>query len=199
MDNTYYANPEPVSGLNNAQRYTMAIHWIGAGANLISGADLLHMDDLGRTLMYDPEVVSVADFTRFVRILVADRPAQAFCSQWPMRPLNPDDTAHPGGSNALQTQAWIAGPNESGTAVVVLANYGPDNGQGGYGTSENDVKLVSASLKTLGLAGNRWFVRRVLGGGGSGGGDHSDIGVATEKIESWLGPAESVMYKLQRQ
>jgi len=53
-------------GLSDVQRYSMAIHWIGAGANLITGSDLTHLDELGRKLLYDEEVMGVADFTRWV-------------------------------------------------------------------------------------------------------------------------------------
>ena len=120
-------------------------------------------------------------------------------SQWPMQPRNPDSTGSAGGPNASQTQSWVSGPNESGTAVVVLANYGPDEGSGGFGTSDNDIQLVTVSLDTLGLGGQSWSVRRVLGGGGSGGGDFSDLGVTSDQLSCNLGPGESVLYKLQQQ
>jgi len=115
-----------------------------------------------------------------------------------MQPRNPDGTRDPGGPAASQTQAWVAGPDENGTAVVVLSNLGPDEGSGGFGTGDTDVKLVNIALNRLGLGGSGWNVRRVLGGGGSGGEDHSDLGVATEKLESWLGPGESVLYRLTK-
>ncbi|EJD48125.1 glycoside hydrolase [Auricularia subglabra TFB-10046 SS5] len=182
MDNTYVGNAQDVSGLSDVQRYSMAIHWVGAGANLITGSDLTHLDDLGRKLLYDGELMDVAAFT----------------SQWPMQPRNPDSTPTPGGPDASQTQAWVSGPNPEGTAVVVLANYGPDEGSGGFGTHDGDVKLVTVNLGTLGIGGQSWSVRRVLGGGGHGGEDYSDLGVASEKLESWLGPGESVLYKLQK-
>ncbi|KAH7105540.1 glycoside hydrolase [Auriculariales sp. MPI-PUGE-AT-0066] len=182
MDNTYIGNPQGISGISDVQRYTVAIHWVGAGANLITGSDLLHIDDLGRKLLYDDEVMNVADF----------------CSQWPMQPRNPDNSGNPGGPDASQTQTWVAGPNEDGSAVVVLANYGKDEGSGGFGSSDNKVKLVGISLDNLGLGGASWSIRRVLGGGGHGGEDKSDIGIANDRLESWLGPGESVLYKLQR-
>ena len=65
MDNVYVDRSD-VSGLSDVQRYSMAIHWIGAGANLITGSDLTHLDELGRKLLYDEEVMGVADFTRWV-------------------------------------------------------------------------------------------------------------------------------------
>jgi len=121
-----------------------------------------------------------------------------------MQPRNPSGWGEPGANSARQVQAWIAGPDATGTgatAVVVLANYGPDPCLNGgcsptYGLDWGGVHLATAMLEDLGIAGRRWSVRRVLGGGGSGGGDHADIGDVDEKIECWLGPGESVMYKL---
>jgi alpha-galactosidase len=182
MDNTYVGNPQSLSGLSDVQRYSMAIHWIGAGANLITGSDQTTRDDLGWQLLYNDEAIYVADFT----------------SQWPMQPRNPDSSASPGSGTSQQLQAWIAGPNEDGTAVVVLTNLGPDQGQGGFGSKIRGVHLVSISLTNLGIGGNSWSVRRVWGGGGRGGPDHSDLGTATSKLESYLGEGESVLYKLQR-
>ncbi|KZW01332.1 glycoside hydrolase family 27 protein [Exidia glandulosa HHB12029] len=176
MDNLYVGNAQQMSGVSDVERYSMAIHWIGAGANLITGSDMTHLDDLGKELLFNDEAMDVANFT----------------SQWPMQPLL-------NGGAPSQLQAWIAGPNEKGTAVVVLANYGPDLGDGGFGTNSSDVQLVSAPLDVLGIAGSSWAVRRVWGGGGSGGGDHEDIGVTSDKLESNLGPGESVLYKIQRQ
>jgi alpha-galactosidase len=49
-----------------------------------------------------------------------------------MQPKNPFGTARPGSQASLQ--AWIAGPDtNSENAVVVLANYGLDQGNGGFG------------------------------------------------------------------
>lgn len=165
----------------------MAIHWIGAGANLITGSDMTRLDDLGRQLLHNTEAMSIAAFT----------------SQYPMQPRTPSGWGDAGANEARQVQAWIAGPNPDGMAVVVLANYGPDPCLSGgcattYGLDWGGVHTASVNLEDLGIGGSKWSLRRVWGGGGSGGGDHEDIGVADEKIECSLGPGESVMYKLQK-
>ncbi|KAM0478871.1 hypothetical protein ACHAPX_004848 [Trichoderma viride] len=187
MDNMYTGNAQALTGLSNVQRYTVAIHWVGAGANQITGSDLTQLDTLGQELLYDSEFKSVADFT----------------NQYPMQPKNPFGTASPGSQASEQLQAWIAGPDTANkNAVVVLANYGPDLGQGGFGKSLQGNQLVNISLSLLGIAEGQpngapgWSVRRVLGGGGAGGPDHSDIGVATSVLASNLGPGESVLYFL---
>ena len=182
MDNTYIGNPSSLSGITDQQRYSMAIHWVGAGANLISGCDLTHQDALGSELLYNSEAMSVAAFT----------------SQWPMQPRNPSGWGTVGADASMQLQAWIAGPNPQGTAVVVLANYGPDQGQGGFGTKWGGVHNISISLSDLGIGGSQWIVRRVWGGGGKGGPDHTDVGTWTDRVESWLGEGESVLYQFQK-
>lgn len=58
-----------------------------------------------------------------------------------MQPRNPGT----GQSKSKQLQAWIAGPDSDGQAVVVLANYGPDLGQGGFGTKLEGQQTVSFS------------------------------------------------------
>lgn len=187
MDNMYTGNAQSLTGLSNVQRYTVAIHWIGAGANQITGSDLSQLDTLGQELLYDSEFLSVADFT----------------AQYPMQPKNPFGTANPGSQASEQLQAWIAGPDTNNqNAVVVLSNYGPDLGQGGFGTSLQGVQLVNISFSLLGIAQGQpngspaWSIRRVLGGGGSGGPDHSTIGTSSSFIASNLGPGESVLYYL---
>ncbi|TAQ90988.1 hypothetical protein B7494_g720 [Chlorociboria aeruginascens] len=184
MDNTYIGNPSTVSGLSDVQRYTMAEHWIGAGANLISGSDLTHLDPLGMELLYNTEAMDVAAFT----------------AQYPMQPRNPLGSTTVGGNAAEQLQAWIAGPNST-TAVVILANYGPDPCLSGgctptYGTSLSDTQLVNITLTDLGIGGASWSVRRVWGGGGAGGPDHSTIGVTDQVMASNLGPGESAFYRI---
>ncbi|KAL1964963.1 hypothetical protein VTN77DRAFT_6163 [Rasamsonia byssochlamydoides] len=187
MDNMYVGNPQSLTGLSDVERYTVAIHWVGAGANLITGSDLTQIDALGQELLYDPEVLSIADFT----------------ANYPMQPKNPFNTADPGSQASSQLQAWIAGPDTNNqNAVVVLANYGPDQGQGGFGTSLEGVQLVNISLADLGIADGQpngapgWNVRRVLGGGGSGGADHTDLGITSTFMACNLGPGESALYKL---
>jgi len=189
MDNLYVGNAASLSGITDQQRYTVIIHWIGAGANLITGSQLKSLDTLGQELLYDSEALAVADFT----------------AVFPMQPKNPFNTADPGSQASSQLQAWIAGPdNANENAVVVLANYGPDLGQGGFGTSLQGVQLVNISLVDLGIANGQpngapgWNVRRVFGGGGSGGSDHANLGVTSTFLASFLGPGESAMYKLTR-
>lgn len=209
MDNMYVGNAQPIGGLSNVQRYTMAMHWVGAGANLIVGSDETRRDDLGYMLLTDNEVYGkdgVANFTQ----------------QYPMQPRNPSGWGTAGGNAAMQAQAWIAGqsnksgvacgaellisragPSPNGTAVVILSNYGPDpcyqQDCATYNLNWGGIHLVSINLNDLGLGSisNTWNVNRVWGGGGSGGSDHSTYTI-TDKVESMLGPGESVMYVLSK-
>lgn len=88
MDNAYVGNPTQITGLSEVQRYSVAIHWIGAGgfyflrflffsflahnfifillfagANYITGSDLTNLDSLGLELLYNEEAMFTADFT----------------------------------------------------------------------------------------------------------------------------------------
>ncbi len=189
MDNMYTGNAASLTGLTDQERYTVAIHWFSAGENQITGSDLTQLDALGRKLLYDPEILSIAAFT----------------ANFPMQPKNPFGTASPGSQASEQVQAWIAGPDASNeNAVVVLANYGPDQGNGGFGTAWQGIQLVNISLSLLGIANGQpnsapgWNVRRVFGSGGQGGGDHADLGVTATFLASNLGPGESAVYKLTR-
>jgi alpha-galactosidase len=178
------------------QRYSMATHWIAAGANLITGSDMTRLDPLGSKLLSDPEALAVADF----------------CAQFPIQPRNPLGWGKEGGNAARQAQAWIAGPDDKGVAIVVLSNYGPDpclkvknHCTPTYALDWGGVHNVSISLAELGLGttnapfgGSAWDVRRIWGGGGHGGPDHTDIGQWTERAECLLGPGESALYKLMR-
>ena len=67
---------------------------------------MTRLDTLGKELLYNTEALSVAAFT----------------SQYPMQPRNPDGWGDVGAKEARQVQAWIAGPDASGAAVVVLSN-----------------------------------------------------------------------------
>lgn len=188
MDNLMVSTPHASStwsGYNTVQRYAQAILWIGAGANLINGCDMTEVDALGKKLLTDSEVLEVASFT----------------SNWPMVPKNPSGSADPGGPNASQLQAWISGPNDNGSAVVILSNLGADecwDGECSYNTQLPGDQEVTISLGDLGIADGTWFARRVLGGGGRGGEDATDIGVVDSQIGSFLSEHESVLYKLQR-
>lgn len=196
LDNTFVGNPENISGLSDVQRYTQAAMWIGAGANIITGSDMTHLDTLGQQLLYDPEAMGVAAFT----------------AQYPMQPRNPSGWGTAGGNAAMQCQAWIAGPNNNGTAVVMLSNYGPDpcldKGNGctpTYGLNWAGNHNVSIGLDDLGIGqnqpngSNKWGVRRVWGGGGQGGQDHTGGWTVSDQIQSSLGPGETVMYVLTKQ
>ncbi|RFU33041.1 hypothetical protein B7463_g3274, partial [Scytalidium lignicola] len=189
MDNMYTGNAASLTGLTDQERYTVAIHWIGAGANLITGSDLSQLDSLGEELLYNPEALSIAAFT----------------ANYPMQPKNPFGTTQPGSQASEQLQAWIAGPDSNNeNAVVVLSNYGPDQGQGGFGTSLQGTQTVNISLSLLGIADGQpngaagWDVRRVWGGGGQGGSDHTDIGATSTYLSTNLGPGESALYNLTR-
>jgi alpha-galactosidase len=87
-----------------------------------------------------------------------------------MQPKNTFDTTQPGSQASEQLQAWIAGPDsDNENAVVVLPNYGPDQGQGGFGTSLQGTQFVNVSPGVLGIAPGQpngqdsWNVRTVLG------------------------------------
>lgn len=121
-------------------------HWIGAASNLIIGSDLTQLDGLGIGLLTDKDAMGVADFT----------------AHYPMQPRNPGT----GLDSAQQLQAWIAGPATApsgasdgtqwaqGDAVVLLANYGPDQGQGNFNTTLGGEQYVAAAFADLGISGS---------------------------------------------
>ncbi|KAL7958233.1 glycoside hydrolase family 27 protein [Trichoderma compactum] len=169
MDNLLVGNNATISGITDAQRQTVMTHYIGAGANLILGSDLTHLDKFGLNLLTNKAAHDVADFT----------------AQYPMQPRNPGT----GGQDAKQLQAWIAGPAPNGKAVVVLANYGPDLGQGGFnGTSTGD-EWVSASWEDLGIKGT-YSVHDVW--------NNKSLGKQKSGVKAKLGPGESVLLTLTR-
>ncbi|OAA55647.1 alpha-galactosidase [Cordyceps fumosorosea ARSEF 2679] len=88
--------------------------------------------------------------------------AAEFAATYPMSPRNPGS----GGQEARQLQAWIGGPEPGGgRALVVLANYGPDEGQGGFGSAMRGRQRVAASWEDLGLdTGGGYAVRNVWTG-----------------------------------
>ena len=65
MDNTFVENAAKLSGISDVQRYSVASHWLGAGASRISGSDQRAIDPLGRVLNgdTDAEARAIADFT----------------------------------------------------------------------------------------------------------------------------------------
>ncbi|KAI2779081.1 glycoside hydrolase family 27 protein [Daldinia loculata] len=167
MDNLFVGNPASVSGVTDDERQTIMTHWLGAGANLIIGSDLTNLDTFGLNLLTNPDAIAIADFT----------------SRHPMQPRNPG-TGLPG---SQQLQAWIAGPDASGVAVVVIANYGPDEGQGGFGTSLSGVQTIRVSWDDLGISGG-FEIHDVWA--------NNDLGAESSGLTVQLGEGQSVLYKL---
>jgi alpha-galactosidase len=135
MDNLFVANAENLTGVNDIKRATVMNHWLGAAANLILGVDMTRIDALGEKLITSKESVAAAKFF----------------AQYPMQARNPGT----GDNLARQLQAWIAGPSGN-EAYVLIANYGPDEGQGGFNTQLAGVQPVAVSLNDLGIAGKSW-------------------------------------------
>lgn len=168
LDNLFVGNAQSVSGITDAQRRTMMTHWIGAGANLIIGSDLTKLDKLGLSLLTNADALKVADFT----------------AKYPMQPRNPGS----GGQDAKQLQAWIAGPAD-GTAIVILANYGPDRGQGGFGGGRSGTQTISVSWENLGISGSH-RIHDVW--------KNKNLGVSRDGTKMQLGEGESVLLRLTR-
>ncbi|KAI8630700.1 glycoside hydrolase [Xylariaceae sp. FL1651] len=168
MDNLFVGNTALVSGVTDDERQTIMTHWIGAAANLIIGSDLTKLDDFGLNLLTNAAALTVADFT----------------ASFPMQPRNPGT----GAQSAKQLQAWIAGPDSTGQAVVVIANYGPDEGQGGFGTSLTGEQTVTVTWKDLGIQGS-FDVFDVWAG--------KDLGSEDAEFEVQLGEGQSVLYHLR--
>jgi alpha-galactosidase len=228
MDNTFVANNISLSGLHDAQRYTMAMHWIGAGANLYEGGDLTQVDALGRKLLWaDPAVHGGAGGI-----------AEQF-AEHPMQPRNPHSESCPphwpfvaGAGNPQQLQAWIAGPNAAGDALVIVSNLGADEDEADEGLTEGRSNKeeegggtfrtkcagshkLSISFVELGLAAEAQYEMAIVWDGRAGaaamrvsadselsGANEHLSGVVTKstigEVSVELGPWESVMYKLTR-
>ncbi|KAK4498252.1 hypothetical protein PRZ48_010909 [Zasmidium cellare] len=170
LDNAFIGNAENVTSVSDAMRTTIATHWLASGANLISGSDFTNLDDLGKKLLTLPEAwVDVANFT----------------ARYPMQARNPGT----GQNSSQQLQAWIAGPDESGDAVVVLVNYGPDQGQGGFNTSLEGTQNVTATWADLGITGS-YDVRNVW--------ESEDLGTFDGQISAQLDEGESQLLRFQR-
>jgi alpha-galactosidase len=144
MDNLFVGNPANVTGVSDTQRITIMNHWLGAAANLIIGSDLTQLDTLGLKLLASPQSAALATFS----------------AQYPMQPRNPGS----GNNLAQQLQAWIAGPSEANEAYVILANYGPDEGAGGFSTSLTGVQALTVTLSDLGISGQNWKFTDVWNG-----------------------------------
>lgn len=172
----------------------MAVHWIGAGANLITGSDRTTRDILGSMLKYDDEEATAL---------------AAFTATYPMQPRNPTGSPTVGGSDALQLRAWtrryragVVGepwlrllPPPSAEAPVSL--WGPV-------PTEGSAQLVTIPLTALGIGtgmengAEAWDVRRVGGGGGGGGTDHTDVGNWTDTADCNLDPGRACFTCLRK-
>ncbi|RFU31432.1 hypothetical protein B7463_g4907, partial [Scytalidium lignicola] len=144
MDGLFVANSQNQTGVDDKSRVTIMSHWIGAAANLILGSDMTNVDELG------------------LKLLTSDASAASsrFTAQYPMQPRNPGT----GNNLAKQLQAWIAGPSPQGEAYVLITNLGPDQGQGGFGTSLTGTQAVTVSWADLGITGGKWSVTDVWNG-----------------------------------
>jgi alpha-galactosidase len=143
MDNLFTVNGENLTGVNDLKRTTVMNHWLGAAANLIIGGDMTQIDQLGYKLITSKESIAAA----------------TFFAQYPMQPRNPGT----GDNVASQLQAWIGGPSGD-EAYVLIANYGPDEGQGGFGSQLAGVQNVTVSLNDLGIAGQSWVFTNIWEG-----------------------------------
>ncbi|KAJ3968403.1 glycoside hydrolase superfamily [Lentinula raphanica] len=164
MDNLYVGNSAPEDGVTDDERFTIMNHWLGAGSNLILGNDLTQLDDTGKAILTNAAAHSVADFA----------------AQHPMRPRNPGT----GEGDAQQLQAWIGGPDDSGKVVVILANYGPDEGQGGFNTTLSGVQNVTATWQDLGISGS-FAIQEVWKG--------QDLGTSNEQLSASLDEGQSLL------
>ncbi|KIE00088.1 alpha-galactosidase, partial [Metarhizium majus ARSEF 297] len=161
-------NSETLAGVNATQQQTIMTHGIASGSNLILDSDLTQLDgSLSHSLLLNASVLQLADFT----------------ARYPMQPRNPGT----GGQDAKQLQAWIAGPSEDSRAVVVIANYGPDQGQGGFNTSLRGPQQVTVSWTDLGISGC-WQVRNAW--------NDKIEGLMDTNISVLLGEGESVLLDL---
>ncbi|KAG4433372.1 hypothetical protein IFR05_011132 [Cadophora sp. M221] len=168
MDMMFVANGPEISGLTEDQRKTIFYHWIGASAELNLGSDLTKMDTFGIALLTHPRLLSAASFT----------------GRYPMQPRNPGT----GGNAPQQLQAWISGPAPSGELelIVVLANYGPDEGAGGYGTGVTGTQTVTARWRDLGVEGAGYRCEDVYSG---------EAVSSRSGVSARLAPYQSVMYR----
>ncbi|CAL5873914.1 uncharacterized protein PFLUO_LOCUS8198 [Penicillium psychrofluorescens] len=168
MDNLFVCNPQNLTGVSDAERVTIMNHWLGAGANLVLGCDLRHIDALGTKLLTSSQSVSFANFA----------------SNYPMQPRNPGT----GNNLAQQAQAWIGGPDDTSNAYVLLVNYGPDQGSGGFNTSLSGIQEVTISLKDLGISGKQWKFTDVW---------NSNSSTVSDSFTAYLGEGESQLLYLE--
>ncbi|PTB63289.1 glycoside hydrolase family 27 protein [Trichoderma citrinoviride] len=169
MDALFTVNPEHLAGVNDTIRYTVQNHWLGAGANLIIGGDMQQVDALGLKLTTSKQSIDAADFF----------------AKYPMQPRNPGT-----GSNAAkQLQAWIGGPSDDHEAYVLIVNYGPDLGNGGFSTQLYGKQKLTVSLKDLGISGSAWTFTDIWSGKSTR---------VTGSYSAWLTEGESQLLRLTR-
>lgn len=97
-----------------------------------------------------------------------------------MRPRNPGT----GEGDAQQLQAWIGGPDDTGKAVVLLANYGPDEGQSGFNTTLTGVQNLIVTWQDLGISGS-FDIQEVWNG--------QDLGSSSQQLNASLDEGQSLL------
>jgi alpha-galactosidase len=169
LDNLFVGNPASVTGVSDSVRITLMSHWIGSSANLILGSDMTNLDSLGRKLITSTSSIAASDF----------------CSNYPMQPRNPGT----GSNQAKQLQAWVASPDNSGQAYVLLTNLGINQGRGGYDDAGAGIQNVSITLDDLGLVGARYKATDVW---------FSNVTIvkASSSLSATLGEGESRFFQL---
>jgi alpha-galactosidase len=170
MDALFTVNPEHLAGVNDTIRTTVMNHWLGAAANLVIGGDMQQVDALGLKLTTSKQSIAAANFF----------------AQYPMQPRNPGT-----GSNAAkQLQAWIGGPSDNHKeAYVLIVNYGPDQGNGGFGTQLYASQKVAVSLKDLGISGSTWTFTDIWKGNST---------KVSQSYSAWLSEGESQLLRLTK-
>lgn len=169
LDSLFVGNTERLTGVNDSIRTTVMNHWLGAAANLILGSDLTQIDALGHRLITSPQSIAASNFF----------------AKYPMQPRNPGT----GNNLAQQLQAWIGGPSDSHSeAYVLIANYGPDQGQGGFGTKLYGKQKVTVSLADLGISGS-WIFKDIWAGNSSR---------ISSSYSAWLTEGASQMLHLRK-
>ncbi|KIY66845.1 glycoside hydrolase family 27 protein [Cylindrobasidium torrendii FP15055 ss-10] len=134
LDNLYVGNTPEINGVSEDERFSIMSHWMAAGSNLMIGNDLTNLDDTGRSILTNADALAVADFA----------------ATYPIRPRNPGT----GLRRAKQLQAWIGGPSPTGETVILLANYGPDQGSSGFQSSLSGPQNVLVTWADLGITGS---------------------------------------------
>lgn len=106
-----------------------------------------------------------------------------FAATYPIRPRNPGT----GMTLAKQLQAWIGGPAPWGELVVLLANYGPDQGDGGFHSTMYGPQNLSVTWADLGLSGS-FMVRDVWKG--------MELGEVSDGFNVTLREGESLLLRM---